>query len=154
MDTISLRMLQLAGSGYCCSQILLALALETQGRTNPGLLRAMSGLCNGLGDCSGACGLLTGGVCLLGYHAGKGQEHEEPHDALPLLLEHFRTWFAQEACAGCCGVRCVDILGEGSCGSPNPERCGALLEATYAKCVELVTGAGIDPTLPREGDDG
>jgi len=40
IDQTSLRMMQLAGQGYCCSQILILLALEGMGRENPDLVRA------------------------------------------------------------------------------------------------------------------
>ena len=40
MDDVTLHMLELKGKGFCCSQIILILALENQGRTNPDLVRA------------------------------------------------------------------------------------------------------------------
>ena len=65
MDEL-LRMLELAGQGFHCSQILLFLGLEAQGKRNPDLIRAMSGLAGGVGFSGDICGALTGGACLLG----------------------------------------------------------------------------------------
>jgi hypothetical protein len=53
MDDLTIRMMQLAARGYCCSQILGWLALEAQGRRNPDLVRALSGLCLGVGNSGG-----------------------------------------------------------------------------------------------------
>ncbi|MBM3301641.1 MAG: hypothetical protein FJY85_17045, partial [Deltaproteobacteria bacterium] len=39
-----LRMLELSGQGFHCSQILLFLGLESQGKFEPDLIRAMAGL--------------------------------------------------------------------------------------------------------------
>ena len=36
------RMLELSGKGYYCAQILLILALESEGKEDPDLIRAMS----------------------------------------------------------------------------------------------------------------
>ena len=61
------RMLELSGQGFYCAQILLILALEAEGKENPDLVRAMSGLNGGLGFSGNVCGALTGGCCLLGH---------------------------------------------------------------------------------------
>lgn len=45
MKEYDLDILRLAGQGYCCTQIVLQLALELQGRENPGLIRAVSAMC-------------------------------------------------------------------------------------------------------------
>ena len=70
------RMLELSGQGFYCAQILLILALEAEGKENPDLVRAMSGLNGGLGFSGNVCGALTGGCCLLGYFCGKGEAEE------------------------------------------------------------------------------
>jgi len=154
MEDLSLRLLQHGASGLCCSQIMLALALEEQGAANPGLVRAMAGLCNGLGDCSGNCGVLTGGLCLLAYHAGRGAQGEQEHERLPLMLQRFGDWFREELCAGYGGCSCADILGPENCGRPDREKCGGLLVAAYGRCLELLVENGIDPSELRGQDNG
>ena len=47
--------------GYCCSQLLLLLMLQAQDRQNPDLVRAMHGLCHGIGQSDGPCGQLPDG---------------------------------------------------------------------------------------------
>ena len=66
-------LMELGMQGFECSQILMMLALETDGCENPDLIRAMSGLTGGMGHCQKECGALTGGCCVLGYFAGKRQ---------------------------------------------------------------------------------
>ncbi|MFV0348866.1 MAG: DVU_1555 family C-GCAxxG-C-C protein [Halodesulfovibrio sp.] len=149
IDQTSLRMMQLAGQGYCCSQILILLALEGMGRENPDLVRAMAGLCHGMGDCDGPCGVLTGGVCLLGMYTGKGTDDDVADDRLPLMLESFRDWFT-EAVAGYGGIACGSIAG-GDCRTPDPSRCGTLLSGAYARIMEIVVENGMDP-MTGKGD--
>ena len=57
-----IRMMQLAGQGFYCSQVLLIMGLEAQGKSNPDLIRSMSGLAGGLGFTGDTCGALTGGA--------------------------------------------------------------------------------------------
>ena len=54
---IMMRMLELTGQGYACSQILLMLAMELSGEENSGVVRAMAALNEGM------CG--TGRLCRL-----------------------------------------------------------------------------------------
>lgn len=55
-EKIDLDILKLAHQGFCCSQIVLQLALDLQGQSNPGLIRAMAGLCHGFSGTRGTCG--------------------------------------------------------------------------------------------------
>lgn len=154
MDDISLRMMQLGAQGFCCSQILLALALETRGQDNPDLVRAMAGLCNGLGDCSGPCGALTGGTCLLALYAGRGNADEEQDERLPLMISLLTQWFQDEIGARHQGVRCGDILGENGCGAPDPGLCGSIVADTFRRCMAILQENGIDPTESRDPGEG
>jgi hypothetical protein len=147
LDDTGFKMLELAGKRYCCSQILVLLALGEMDRENPDLVRAAAGLCNGLGDCSGPCGVLTGAMLVLGLHGGKGADHEEATDTLPLMLEEMRDWFAA-ATAGYGGTTCRDILG-GGCGQPDAARCGGLLTDTHARLREILAQNGLDPEQGR-----
>lgn len=148
MDDLDLMLLRLHGKGYNCSQILLLLALDMTGRENPDLVRAVGGLGNGLGGCGELCGVLTGATCLISYYAGKGADGETAHDRLPLMISELVEWFGSEACAGYPGMRCTDILGEGSGGRPDAGRCGGLIATAWNKCLELLQENGIDPTQP------
>jgi len=141
MNETAFDILKLAGQGFCCSQIMLHLALDAQGQSNPGLIRAMSGLCHGLATNQGPCGVLTGGVCLIAYHAGKGHAGEEASDRLPLVLSEFEGWFRQIAGQRFKGINCTDIV---SGGSPDPQVCGGLLAEAYQHVIGLLIENGFD----------
>lgn len=140
--------MELAGKGYCCSQMMVLLALDEMGRENPDLVRAAAGLCNGLGDCSGPCGVYTGAALLLGLYAGKGEDMEEAEDVLPLMLESLRDWFA-DATSQYGGIACGDIL-DGQCGQPDAAKCGSLLSETYAQVRAILVDNGLDPSEGRD----
>lgn len=142
MNEIAFDILKLAGQGFCCSQIMLHLTLDAQGQANPGLIRAMSGLCHGLSTNQGPCGVLTGGLCLIAYHAGKGHAGEEASDRLPLLLGEFEEWFRQTAGQRFSGISCADIV---SGGSPDPQVCGGMLTDAYQYAIGLLIDNGFDP---------
>lgn len=82
MNPMMMELLPLVHQGYCCSQLLLLLMLQAQDKQNPGVVRAAQGLCHGIGQSDGPCGLLTGGACALALVAGKGAENEIPHPML------------------------------------------------------------------------
>ena len=148
LDETGLKVMELAGKGYCCSQMLVVFALEEMDRENPDLVRAAGGLCNGLGDCSGPCGVFTGAALVLGMFASKGLDMEEADDKLPLMLEELRDWFGQ-ATAPYGGTACGDILGR-ECGQPDKVRCGGLVAGAVAQVREILVGNGFDPTEGRE----
>lgn len=147
-DESSLRMMELAGQGFCCSQVMVILALEEMDRENPDLVRAAAGLCDGLGDCSGPCGVYTGAALVLGLYGGKGTDMEESEDALPVMLETLREWFLG-ATSQHGGSTCADIL-DGNCGQPDPARCGSLLSETYQKVREILVDNSLDPAQGRD----
>lgn len=148
LDDSGLKMMELAGKGYCCSQIMVLLALDEMGSENPDLVRGSAGLCNGLGDCSGPCGVLTGALLVLGIYGGKGTDMEETEDVLPLMFEELREGFST-ATHQYNGTACVDIL-DGNCGQPDPTRCGDLLSQTYALVREILVNNGFDPAQGRD----
>lgn len=148
MNDSDLRIMELAGKGYCCSQILVLFALEDMGRENPDLVRAAAGLCSGMGDCSGPCGVYTGAALLLGLYAGKGLDMEEPIDAFPVMLEALQAWFF-DAVSGYGGTTCIDILG-GECSRPDPVRCGGLVVAAYDQVRTIIHENGLDPSQGRD----
>jgi len=143
-----LRMMELAGKGYCCSQIMVLLTLDEMDRENPDLVRAAAGLCNGLGDCSGPCGVLTGAAMVLGLFGGKGTDLEEAEEVLPVMLESLRDWFAERT-AEHGGTTCGHIL-DGRCGQADPVLCGGLLADAHEKVREIVAENNFDPAEGRD----
>ena len=101
--------MDLAMQGYQCSQILMVLALEAQGKENPDLVKAMSGLVGGMG-CGKTCGALTGGSCVLGLYAGKDSSENNSDDRLQGMLRQFVDWFEAEYTVRYGGIDCADIV--------------------------------------------
>lgn len=146
MDEVSLRMLQLKQEGFCCTQIMLIMALEVQGITNRGLIRAAGGLCYGVGMSGEICGALSGGVCLLSLYAGKGSGDEQGDERLPLMMEELREWFREISGASYGGIRCDEIL---AC-HPDMTACGLIVASTYSKAMEILLAHGFNPSRGRD----
>jgi C_GCAxxG_C_C family probable redox protein len=137
-----LRMLELAGQGFHCSQILLSLGLEAQGKSNPDLVRAMAGLAGGVGFCGDICGALTGGACLIALYAGRGTPEEEDHPKLNLMINELMEWFTERfsQCFG--GIRCSEILAEDPANQS--VRCPGIVTGTYQEVLSLLVDNGFD----------
>jgi hypothetical protein len=133
------RVAELSLQGFSCSHIMVAMGLEAMGRESPELMRAMSALSQGMGN-GLACGILTGGCCLLGLYAGKGGRDEEPDERLPRMLEEFTEWFSEECRPKYRGIDCADIMQ----GNPRlkVERCPALTLAAVHKVFEILEANG------------
>ena len=65
-DEIGFQMLKLTNSGYCCAQIMMKMVLDAEEKENEDLLRAVNGFCLGAGSYQKTCGVLTGGIAVLG----------------------------------------------------------------------------------------
>lgn len=153
MDDAQMLVLELGSKGYSCAQMVLLGGLRLMGRDNPDLVRAMGGLAQGVGCGGEICGALSGGVCLVSLHMGKGHDAEEALPQGALVMDMLMEWFRAELCQGG-GITCDAILGinqEGAaCRSMDPGRCGALVAKTWLKAVSLLLENGIDPQAGRE----
>lgn len=147
MTTETVRMFELAQKGFTCSQILLSLGLEAQGKSDPDLIRAMSGLAGGIGFCGDVCGALTGGACLVGLYAGRGTSQEEEDPKLNLMISQLVEWFSAQFGEMYGGIQCSVILDD------NPKnrtaRCPALVTGVYEKVKSLLSENGFDLTQGR-----
>ncbi|HVP48154.1 MAG TPA: C-GCAxxG-C-C family protein [Bryobacteraceae bacterium] len=121
--------------GFGCSQILALMALEAQGRENPELVRAMSGLLLGMG-CGKICGALTGGCCVLGMYAGKGTEDTNADPRLQSMLERFVEWFEVEFEGRFGGINCSDIVQDDA--HLRMTRCPVIVSETLNKLREIL----------------
>jgi hypothetical protein len=130
MNEIQLDILRLKNQGFCCSQIMVHMALDIQGKENPGLLRAMNGLCKGFLSTSGTCGVLTGAACILALYAGKGRADEEANEKLPLMLSRFG------------GSKCADIVDN---FQPDMTVCGGLIAEGFGRTMAMLVDNGFDP---------
>lgn len=138
------EILLLNQGGYCCSQILVKLALKKLGRENPDLVRAMAPLCHGIGYSGGTCGVLTGAVCALSLSLGSG-EHQDP--ALPSRMVDLVGWFTARATDSFGGIRCHDILA----ASPDKRACAALMVEALEKISEMTASAAAAEELQQPG---
>ena len=128
--------LTLKKGGYCCSQIIMKLALRELGQENPELVRAMAGLCFGAGSPEGACGILTAAVSALSLSFGTT---EQPDPRLPSPLSELADWFNAQAEGAYGGTSCTAILE----ASPKKRACAELLVATTEKLRALLASSGV-----------
>ena len=159
MHPLMLDILPLVRQGYCCSQLLVLMLLRSSGQEQPDLVRAMHGLCYGMGGSEGPCGLLTGGACVLGCVAGRGRDHEEANPLLAPLVHEYQQWFMEhtEGRSACCDI--LGHLGHSPAGEPDrvpgqpgtppsPALCADLLAASWNKLCDLLEAYGL-PLEPR-----
>lgn len=130
------RMLELSYEGFSCSQILMILALEAQGKQNPDLVRSVAGLAFGGGAAAGPCGALTGAACVLALYAGKGAVGETERESLQQMLREVREWFELRIGGKYGGVTCGEIVGD---VADKQRRCGAIVREVHAKICEILT---------------
>jgi hypothetical protein len=137
------RILELGRERYQCSQILVLLGLELQGRSNPDLVRAVHGLCAGM-SAGETCGALTGGSCLLGLYAGRGETGEDDDPRLLFMLDQFVEWFRTGYGESYGSLRCDDIVGP--CAQHLAERCPAMVLGVFQKVKDLLVENGFELT--------
>lgn len=147
MTSEMLRMIELARQGFQCSQILLILGLEAQGKSDADLIRAMNGLAGGLGFSGEVCGALTGGACLLGLYAGRGNPDEEEDPKLNLMITELVEWFSSEFGELYGGIRCGAILDNEPANQKT--RCPGLVAGVYEKAKGLLLEHGYNLTHAR-----
>ena len=141
-DEIINRMIELAGSKYNCSQIMMILTLEHEDNENPGLVRAMSGLGDGCGFFNETCGVMTSAASLLAWYGGKGSDNEAESDKLLPMLQDLGEWFQQKTASKFKGTSCKDIVGD-LVGTPEGKQiCGKLIFDTHNKVNEILTSYG------------
>lgn len=139
MDVLD-RLLELSREGYYCAQIMLELALESEGKENSDLIRAMGGLTGGVGNSGGVCGALTGGACFISYFAGKGESDEIAHSGLDAMINELQAWFS-EYTAEYGGCMCRNILAGDE--RNKVQRCPVVVRDTLEKCMEILAENGV-----------
>ncbi|HWR09027.1 DVU_1555 family C-GCAxxG-C-C protein [Sporomusa sp.] len=140
MTEVFFKMMELSQAGFYCSQILLIIGLEAQGKDNPDVVRAMSGLIGGMGFCGKACGALTGGACLIGLYAGKGTVEEMEDSRLNDMVRELVEWFEQETLPQYGSINCHDILEDNPANRMS--RCPQLVLQTLDKVRDILSANG------------
>ena len=146
MDPTLMRMLELDYNGYYCSQIMMIMVLEAQGKDDPDLISALGGLANGSGFRGGFCGCLTGAACLLSLFAGKGSDEEYEDERLKYMVRDLEGWFEKTFSSRYGGVSCEAIVGD---RTEVRQRCGNVVAETYHKVLEILASSGYDPATGR-----
>lgn len=145
MGADGFKMFKLANSGYCCSQILIIMYLESNGMENVSLIKAMAGLCAGVGNTGKTCGVVTGGACLFGLYAGKGIDTEIRDDNLKKMIQEFVQWFEDEfESTECADIITVDVLNGINEREAYPIKCGNIMQKSYNKINEILKENGYD----------
>jgi len=139
------RITQLHMQGFHCSQIILLVGLEEQGKNNPDLVRAMSGLAGGLGFTGKNCGTLTGGVCLLALYGGRGELEERENQHLNQMIRELVDWFEATFATVYGGIDCQHIMNNDPWNRLT--RCPEVVTKTYFKVKEILADHGFIPTL-------
>ena len=134
------RITELWTNGICCSQVMAVMALESQGKANPDLVRAMKALCGGFAGSGDICGTLTGAGCVLSMCAARGSEAETDHPQLDLMLTDLVDWFKSEYETLYGGIRCETILQGYSANAQI--RCPGIMAATWEKVKEILREYG------------
>lgn len=140
MDDLAFVMFKLVNSGYCCTQIMVKLAMEYEGKDNEDLIRAVNGLCMGVGSEQKICGVLTGGIITLGLYAGKGNDMEYPKPCFSDMVDEFTEWFEAEFGS----TECRDIIGVCTVTEYNTNqeyrmKCGNVLIKSIEKIQEILS---------------
>lgn len=138
------RMKELRQQGFFCSQILMILGLEMQGKSNPDLIGSMHGLAGGLGFSGEVCGGLTGGACLLGLYAGKREPTDQEDPRLDFMVGDLVKWFKDNFGERYGGIRCDEIVGNQT-GNLST-RCPVIVAETLQKVKELLIENGFELT--------
>jgi C_GCAxxG_C_C family probable redox protein len=139
VDDTAFRMFKLKNTGYCCTQIIIKMALDEEEKENEDLLRVANGLCMGVGSTQKTCGVLTGGIAILGLYAGKGNDREYPKMEYSDMVDEYTEWFLGEFES----TECSDIIGVCSVTdyATNMEyrlKCGDILVKGYEKVQEIL----------------
>jgi hypothetical protein len=143
MGADAFRMFKLASMGYCCSQILMILHLESLGKKNVSLVKSMGGLCAGMGNSGKTCGIITGGACLFGFHAGKGIDTQIRDDNLKKMIQQYIKWFEEEfESTECVDMITVDVLNDINENFAYPVKCGSAVQKSYNKISEILKEYG------------
>lgn len=133
---------KLSAQGYCCTQIMLKMALDEEGKENEDLIKSVNGLCNGIGGNQRTCGVLIGGVMILGLYGGKsGAEHYKSNYGD--MVHEFIDWFEEEFES----IDCMDLIGVTKFEKGDTSymlKCGDLIIKSYDKVIEILNENGYE----------
>ncbi len=136
-NDLVMKVFELSSLGYCCTQIMMKLALDEEGIENEDLIKSVNGLCKGFGGRQSICGVLSGGIMILSLYAGKGSDNENRHKNYSSMVDEFIDWFEDVFHS----LECIDIMGVNKCKNNNSSymlKCGSILTKSYEKVVNIL----------------
>lgn len=139
MEPLEHAIKTLSKQGYCCSQILALLILGAQGKENPDLVRSLGGLCHGIGQGGDACGILTGGCCVISYILGPDEEGGIAMEKAKMVLEEYVDWFHAICLERWGSIHCSIIIDEENPAGPNKRHCHSLLAESWVRLLGILT---------------
>ncbi|NTW71401.1 MAG: C_GCAxxG_C_C family protein [Eubacteriaceae bacterium] len=145
MDDIAFGMFKLANAGYCCSQIMIKMVLDLEEKENSDLIGAANGLCLGMGGLQKTCGVLAGGILILGLYAGKRSDTTYPRDEFYGMLKEYTEWFEDEFES----TDCIDIIGvcdiqDYTNNQQYRMKCGDILTKNFEKLLQILEENGFE----------
>ncbi|MDR3374181.1 MAG: C-GCAxxG-C-C family protein [Ancalomicrobiaceae bacterium] len=149
IDT-SFRIAELLASGLKCSHVLMLLALEARGESDPRLVKAMSGLALGLGQ-GFNCGCLTAGCAVIGLYAGRADAADDEDPRCAAAIDDFSGWFHAMAKDAWGGIDCADIMQFDE--ALQAQRCPTLIASVWDRLEATLADHGIDPALSDAAEE-
>jgi hypothetical protein len=128
------KVFKLSALGYCCTQIMLIMALEEEGNYNEDLVKSGK---------QKTCGILIGGIMILGLYAGKGKDEEYYEENYGNMVHRFTDWFEEEFES----MDCIDIIGVNKFDDGENSymlKCGDIIIKSYNKVKEILTENGYE----------
>ncbi len=144
-----LRMLELAGQGFHCSEVLVFMGLDALGQENPDLIRSVSALAGGIGFSGEVCGALTGGACLVSLCAGRGRSDEDENPEMRIMIQELVDSFSQKYGGRHGGIRRREITEDDPANVSS--RCPRIVTAVYKKVTSLLEVRHISAEVGRRG---
>lgn len=150
MEPLGAAIQTLSDKGYCCSQILALLILSAQDKENPDLVRSLAGLCHGIGQSGDACGILTGGCCVIAYLVGPDGDDGVPVPDAKFIQEEFVDWFNSVCQERWGSIHCSTIIDEDNPNGPDKSHCRGLLAKSWIRLLGILTQHNIAYATRRE----
>ena len=138
MDDLAFEIFKLSAAGFCCTQIMLKLALNEEETQNDDLIRAAHGLCKGIAGTQKTCGVISGGIGIFGLYAGKGSEQDYSKENFSRMMEQYCQWFESEFES----TECEDLIGLTKFEDGDQRyqvKCGEILVKSYMKVCEILS---------------
>ena len=144
MDKFEEKLEELFARGYECSQIMVALGLYCQGKTNWDLVRSLESLSGGLGYSGKLCGALTGAACMLGMYAGRGPAEEKSSFDLNTMVRELVEWYEETIGKEYGGTNCDHITEHCLDKDELCLPCMSIVTKTYQKVRNILCSRGFN----------